>query len=93
MSRRLNPKTALIVAAILRGAVSVADAAPAITSVTTDYTDGGGPLDINIVGPGFVRDHAQRQVIALEIAVIAFPPYTHSNMLRRTQPLRSKCMT
>jgi len=45
------------------------------------------------MGPGFVRDHAQRQVVALEIAVIAFPPYTHGNMLRRRRPLRSKVIT
>ncbi len=45
------------------------------------------------MGPGFVRDHAQRQVVALEIAVVAFPPYAHSHMLRRRLPLRSKVVT
>ena len=51
-----------------------------------------GPL-ADRMGPGLVRDHAQRQVVALEIAVIAFPPYTHCNMLRRSRPLCSKGMT
>ena len=34
------------------------------------------------VGSRFVRNHPQRQVVALEIAVITMPPYPHPHMMR-----------
>ena len=40
-----------------------------------------GPI-ANRMGARLVRNHAQRQVVALEIAIVAMTPYSHPIIMR-----------